>query len=361
MEVTTIGIDLAKRVFAVCGADSTGRIVWPKQLRRSQMLGFFARLKPCLVGMEACGGAHWWARQLSALGHTVKLMSPALVAPYRSGPKHDANDAAAACEAVTRPQLRGVAIKSVAQQDLLALHRLRTVLVKHATACANQLRALLHERGLVVARGAAALQRMLANLPQDNADLSGEFRGLLVDLGQCWRQTQARVAQLEAQIKRHCAQDERCQRLEQVVGVGPLTASALVATVGNAREFKSGRELSAYLGLVPRQHSSGGKTVLLGISKHGNRYLRTLLIHGARSALRTCGRRDDPQSRWMAATLQRRGPNVAAVAVANKHARIAWALLRRGERYRAVLRSAPSSADAAVKRVRDVKLLIRKD
>ena len=346
MEATTIGIDLAKRVFAVCGADSAGRIVWRKQLRRGQLLGFFARLQPCLVGMEACGGAHWWARQLSALGHTVKLMSPALVAPYRSGSKHDANDAAAACEAVTRPQMRGVAIKSVAQQDLMALHRMRTVLVKHATACANQLRAMLHECGVVVAKGAAALQRMLANLPQDNADLSGEFRGLLVDLGQCWQQTQARVAQLAAQIKRHCAQDERCQRLEQIAGVGPLTASALVATVGNAREFKRGRELSAYLGLVPRQHSSGGKPVLLGISKHGNRYLRTLLIHGARSALRTCDRRDDPQSRWMAATLQRRGPNVAAVAVANKHARIAWALLRRGERYRAVLRSAPSSADA---------------
>jgi transposase len=256
--------------------------------------------------------------------------------------------------------MRWVAIKSVAQQDLLALHRMRTMLVKHATACANQLRALLHERGVVVARGAAALKRALANLPQENADLSGAIRGLLVSLGQWWHQAQARVAELTAQITRQCAQDERCQRLEQLVGVGPLTASALVATVGNAREFKRGRELSAYLGLVPRQHSSGGKTVMLGISKHGNRYLRTLLIHGARSALRTCGRRDDPHSRWMAATLRRRGPNVAAVAVANKHARISWALLTRADRYRAVFPPAPS-ADAAVKRVRELKLLILKD
>ena len=360
MEVTTIGIDLAKSVFAVCGADSSGRIVVRKQLRRAQMLGFFRRLKPCVIGMEACGGAHWWARQLSALGHTVKLMSPALVAPYRKGSKHDANDAAAACEAVGRGNMRFVAIKSVAQQDLLALHRLRTLLVRQSTAWSNQLRALLHERGVVVAKGSAALKRMLAQLPQDNPELSGELRTLLVTTGQWWQQAQARVAQLDAQLKRKCADDERCRRLDEITGVGPLTATATVATVGNAAEFKSGRELSAYLGLVPRQHSTGGKTVLLGISKHGNRYLRTLLIHGARSALRTCQRHDDPHRRWMYATLLRRGRNVAAVAVANKHARIMWALLASGDRYRAVVGPAPSAA-AVVKRVRDQPLLILKD
>src|SRR5208282_2318458 len=204
--------------------------------------------------------------------HSTKpgQLHPALVAPYRKGSKHDPNDAAAACEAVGRGNMRFVAIKSVAQQDLLALHRLRTLLVRQSNAWSNQLRALLYERGVVVAKGAAALKRMLAQLPQDNPELSGELCTLLVTTGQWWQQAQARVAQLDAQLKRKCAEDERCRRLEEITGVGPLTATALVATVGNAAEFKSGRELSAYLGLVPRQHSTGGKTVLLGISKHGN-------------------------------------------------------------------------------------------
>ena len=364
MEVTTIGIDLAKNVFAVCGADESGRPVLRRGLRRNQMLSFFGQLKPCVVGMEACGGAHWWARKLLELGHTVKLLHPRAVTPYRSGAKNDGNDAAAVCEAASRPQLRSVAVKSVAQQDLLAVHRVRQLLIRQATACSNQLRALLHERGIVVRQGAKALQQTLAELPLDNPDLSGEVRTLLMEVGGWWQQTQVRIEQLERKLKDQGDADERSRRLQEMSGIGPITATAVLALVGNAREFKSGRHLSAWLGLVPGQHSSGGKTVLLGITKHGNRYLRTLLIHGARSALRTCVRRTDPHARWMQQLLKRRGPNVAAVAVANKQARIMWALLTRGDRYlseRAVFGRAPSSADAAVRRVRNQKLLMLKD
>jgi transposase len=363
MEVTTVGMDLAKTVFAVCGADASGRIVLRQQLRRNQVLNFFRRLPPCVVGMEACGGAHWWARQLGELGHTVRLLNPRAVAPYRSGAKNDGNDAAAVCEAASRPQLRTIAVKSIAQQDLLAVHRVRHLLVRQATAFSNQVRALLHERGIAVRPGAKALKQALATLPLDNPDLSGEVGALLLEVGGWWRATQERIQQLEQRLERKCRADERGQRLREMSGVGPITATAALALVGNGSEFHSGRHLSAWLGLVPGQHSSGGKTVLLGITKHGNRYLRTLLIHGARSALRTCTRRSDPHSRWMQQLLKRRGPNVAAVAIANKQARIMWALLRHGDRYlsaRAVFGRAPS-AGAAVRRVHDQKLLMVKD
>jgi len=221
-----------------------------------------------------------------------------------------------------RPQVRSVAVKSLAQQDLLAVPRVRQLLVRQATAYSNQVRALVHERGIVIRRGAKALQQTLAALPLDNPDLSEEVRALLKEVGGWWSETPERIAQLERQLQRKCDEDERSRRLEEMSGVGPITATATLALVGNASEFQRGRHLSAWLGLVPGQHSSGGKTVLLGITKHGNRYLRTLLIHGARSALRTCTRRNDPHSRWMQQLLKRRGLNVAAVAIANKQARI---------------------------------------
>jgi transposase len=287
MEVTTIGIDLAKSLFAVSGADRRGRVIVRRQLRRAQVLGFMRGLPRCTVGMEATGGAHYWARQLTALGHEVRLMSPALVMPYRKGNKTDRNDADAILEAVTRPSMRFVMVKSVAQQDLLALHRVRAQLVKSRTALCNQLRGLLRERGVAVRTGVAGLRRGLgAALAAESSELSGEMRELLGEMSQ-WLQTlEQRIASCEARITRKFKHDERCERLAEVPGVGPLTATALVAAVGNAQQFRNGRELSAYLGLVPRQHSSGGKTVLLGITKRGDRYLRTLLIHGARSALR---------------------------------------------------------------------------
>jgi transposase len=364
MEVTTIGIDLAKNVFAVCGADSSGRVLMRRQLRRAQVLSFMRGLPRCVVGMEASGGAQYWARQLTALGHEVRLMSPALVMPYRKGNKTDRNDADAILEAVTRPSMRFAMVKSVAQQDLLALHRVRAQLVKSRTALCNQLRGLLRERGVVVRTGAAALKRSLpAALADDSSELSGEMRELLCEMSQWLRSLEQRIASCEARITRKFKHDERCQRLAAVPGVGPLTATALVAAVGNAQRFRNGRELSAYLGLVPRQHSSGGKTVLLGITKRGDRYLRTLLIHGARSALRQC--EGDARSGWARRIGAERGPNVAAVALANKNARVLWALLARGDRYRSTNIAAHavfrSGSPPAVKKTRSAKLRVRKD
>src|SRR5208282_5920928 len=242
MEVTTIGIDLAKSVFAVSGADSSGRVVMRRQLRRAQVLGFMRGLPRCVVEMEATGGAHYWARQLSALGHEVRVMSPALVMPYRKGNKTDRNDADAILEAVTRPSMRFVAVKSVAQQDLLALHRVRAQLVKSRTALCNQLRGLLRERGVAVRTGAAALKRSLpAALADESSELSGEMRELLSEMSQWLRTLEQRIASCEARITRKFKHDERCQRLAEVPGVGQLTATALVAAVGNAQRFRNGQ------------------------------------------------------------------------------------------------------------------------
>jgi transposase len=365
MEVTTIGIDLAKNVFALSGADKRGKVVMRKRLRRGQVLSMLRELKPCVVGMEACGGAHHWARAIGALGHAVKLMSPAQVRPYRLGPKHDRNDADAICEAVGRPQTRYVAIKSVAQQDVLALHRVRAQLMKQRIALSNQIRGLLHERGVAASLGAAALRRTLAQaLADDRNEVSGAMGELLLELSGWLRELEQRIAALGARIERGAKDDERCRRLLQVPGTGPQTASALVAVVGNAREFKSGRELSAYLGLTPRQHSSGGKSVMLGISKHGDRYLRTLLIHGARAVLNGRRLKAHPRAAWVSRIKAARGPNVAAVALANHNARVLWALLARGQNYdpgHAVFRPGPP-AGAALKgeEGRDEKLLILK-
>jgi transposase len=314
--------------------------------------------------MEACGGAHYWARQLIALGHQVRLVSPALVTPYRKGNKTDRNDADAILEAVTRPSMRFVAIKSIAQQDLLALHRIRSQLLKNRTALCNQMRGILRERGVAVGIGVTALKRALPEiLAEENSDLSGEVRDLLIEMRDWLRTLELRVASCDQKLTRKFKMDERCKRLAQVPGVGPLAATALVAAVGNAREFRNGRELSAFLGLVPRQHSSGGKRVLLGITKRGDRYLRTLLIHGARSSLRWSGTKTDSYSRWAARIRAERGPNVAAVAMANKNARILWALLNRGDRFRSDnshrVASHPSSL-TSIERTRTAKLHLDK-
>jgi len=363
MELTTIGIDLAKSVFAVSGADRRGKVVMRRQLRRAQVLEFMGKLGPCVVGMEAGGGAHHWARAIGKLGHEVRLLSAALVRPYRSGPnKHHRNDADAICEAVRRPQMRYVAVKSVAQQDQLALHRVRAQLLKQRIAQSNLIRALLHERGVVGRLGAAGLRQALTQaLQAENSELSGAMGELLLELSSGLRELERRIAALTRRIERAAKDDERCARLMEVPGVGALISSALVATVGNAREFKRGRELGAYLGLTPRQHSSGGKTVMLGISKHGDRYLRTLLIHGARALLYRQGRgRAHPRAAWAARLVARRGPNVAAVALANHNARVLWALLSRGDGYRPPTSSVPSrpSAGAVIKRAREGKLLL---
>jgi transposase len=335
MKITTIGIDLAKSVFAVSGADRRGKVVMRRQLRRAQVLELMRQLSPCVVGMEACGGAHHWARAIAQLGHQVRLLSPRLVKPYRTSPnKHDRNDADAICEAVRRPQMHYVEVKSVAQQDLLALHRVREQLMKQRIAQSNQIRALLHERGVVARLGAKGLRAALAQaLADERNEVSGAMGELLLELSGWLRESEQRIAAITRRIESAAKHDQRCARLMKVPGVGPLTSSALAAMVGTAREFKSGRQLSAYLGLTPRQHSSGGKTVLLGISKHGDRYLRTLLIHGARSLLYRNRRGAHPRAAWAARLMARRGPNVAAVALANHNARVLWALLSRGASY----------------------------
>ena len=334
MKVKTLGIDLAKETFGLHGVDALGRVVVHKRVTRKQLLGFLVKLEPCLVGMEACGSAHYWAREIEKLGHTVKLMSPQFVVAYRKGNKNDANDAAAICEAVSRPSMRFVPIKHEEQQDLQALHRVREQLVKNRTALANQIRGLLRERGVVVAQAIARLRAALPLMLEDQSNrLSALMREVLGEMAERLRMLDDRLRQYDQRIARCCQQDERCRRLVKVEGVGPLVATALVAAIGNARQFTNGRELSAWLGLVPREHSSGKRTRLLGISSVAI-VTCALLIHGARAATRVAERKRDARSIWLSRLKLRGGPNVAAVALANKNARVLWALLARGDSYR---------------------------
>ena len=277
----------------VHGVDEQGKAVLRKQLRRNQVAAFFANLPPCLVGMEACGSAHHWARKIEQLGHTVKLMAPQFVKPYVKTNKNDAADAEAICEAVSRPQMRFVPIKNAEQQAVLALHRARQAFVKARTAQANQIRGLLGEYGIIFPQGISHITKRLPAILEDGEnELPGSFRALLARLGEHLKELDRQVGELEVQIHHWHRENEASRKLEQVPGIGPITASALVATIGDANSFKNGRQLAAWLGLVPRQHSSGGKSLLLGISKRGDSYLRTLLIHGARAVIRVAERKD---------------------------------------------------------------------
>ena len=335
MKITRMGVDLAKNVFQVHGVDRHGKLQVQKRLRRAQMLDWFGKQEPCLIGMEACGSAHHWARELSKLGHEVRLMAPQYVKPYVRGGKNDANDAEAICEAVGRPAMRLVAVKSVEQQSLQAEHRIRARLVRGRTALSNEIRGLLAEFGIVLPPSLGQLRRALPDIVEDGENgLCGEFRVLLSELAQELRDLDERLKLYEARLHRRAREDERIQRLLAVEGIGPVVASALVACVGEARQFANGRTLAAWLGLTPREHSSGGKQRLGRISKHGDTYVRTLLIHGARAALNAAARKDDARSRWVTALSVRRNKNIATVALANKNARIAWAILSRGETYR---------------------------
>lgn len=336
MKVTTVGIDLAKNVFQVHGVDLRGKAAVRKRLRRTQVAVYFAQLPPCLIGMEACGGAHYWARKLEAQGHTVKLMAPQFVKPYVKANKTDAADAEAICEAVSRPTMRFVPIKNAEQQAILSVHRARQGFVRARTAQANQIRGLLSEYGITLPQGISHVANRLPSIIEDaENDLPGLFRDLLQRLVAHLKELNHQVQELEEQIDSWHRADEASQKLAKIPGIGPLTASALTASIGDAKSFKNGRELAAWLGLVPRQHSSGGKPVLLGISKRGDAYLRTLMIHGARSAVRVAKRKSTPTDRWSTGLLDRRHMNVAAVARANKNARIVWALLAHGRDYNA--------------------------
>lgn len=304
MKITTIGIDLAKSVFQVHGVDARGKTVLKKQLKRDQVATFFINLEPCLIGMEACGSAHHWGRRLQAMGHTVQLMAPQFVKPYVKSNKNDATDAEAICEAVARPNMRFVPLKSIDQQSVLALHRARQGFVKSRTAQANQIRGLLAEFGLILPQG---IHHLATRVPQLIEDASNELTDAFRFLTQ--------------------------RLLEQIPGIGPITASALVASMGDAKQFRNGRQVAAWLGLVPKQHSSGGKPVLLGMSKRGDSYLRTLLIHGARAVIVQAQRKAHGDS-WLLKLIQRRNTNVAAVALANKNARVIWALLAHDREFR---------------------------
>jgi len=357
--IKVVGIDLAKNTFHLHGVDEHSEHKVQKRLSRSKLAEFMANLPPCLVGMEACGGAHDWARKFKSMGHEVRLMSPQFVKPYVKSNKNDTVDAEAICEAVQRPNMRFdsghpwpspfrrlsavqtavlpfcVPIKGIEQQDIQSLHRARSLAVSHRTAQGNQIRGFLMEYGVVIPKGIAILRKHLPGILEDaDNGLSPMFRDLLYGLWDELRRLDERIARYDVQIKHLSQQSIACQRLMAIPGIGPMAATALVAAVADAREFGSGREMSAWLGLVPRQCSTGGKPRLLGISKRGDTYLRKLLIHGARSALRFSDRKQDRRSRWVVGIEGRRGRNIASVALANKIVRTAWVLLSKGEEYK---------------------------
>src|SRR5471030_3053281 len=336
MKIATAGIDLAKNVFQVHGVDGQGKAVLRKKLDRSKMVEYFVKLAPCLIGMEACGSAHYWARKLAAMGHTVKLMAPQFVKPYVKTNKNDAADAEAICEAVGRPNLRFVPIKSIEQQAILSVHRVRQGFVKARTAQANQIRGLVGEFGLVIPQGIINVAKGVPEILEDASnELPVPFRHLIDRLTKHLKELDRQVKEFEGEIIAWHRSSELSRKLEKIPGIGPLAASALVASIADAHSFDNGRQVSAWLGLVPRQNSSGGKPTLLGISKRGDAYLRTLLIHGARSAILAAKNKVDNTNGWLTNLLNRRHPNIAAVALANKNVRTVWALLAHGREFRA--------------------------
>lgn len=334
MKITTIGIDLAKAVFQIHGVDVRGKVMVRKQLKRAEISKYFANLEPCLIGMEACGSAHYWAQKLEGYGHTVKLMAPQFVKPYVKTNKNDMADAEAICEAVGRPNMRFVTIKTVEQQAVLSVHRARQGFVKARTAQGNQIRGLLSEFGIVIPQGIGSIVKRVPEILEDGENgLPGTMRNLIDRLTGNLKEMDRQVKELEGQIQMWHRENEASCKLAEIPGLGPITASAIVATVGDAREFKNGRQLAAWMGLVPKQNSSGGKQTLLGISKRGDSYLRTLMIHGARAVIRFAEKKAEPGS-WMRKLMDRRNKNVAAVALANKNARIVWALLAHDRTFR---------------------------
>jgi transposase len=322
--VTTIGIDLAKNSFSVHGVDAAGAVVLRKTVSRARLMGLLIEQPPCLIGLEACSGAHEWARRLEQFGHRVKLMAPRFVAPYRKNGKNDGNDAEAICEAVSRPHMRFIPIKTPEQQAVLCLHRVRQGFIEERTSTINRLRGLLAEFGFVLPQSSAAVRRGVAALLEQ---LPAHAARSLGDLREHLRFLDARVREYEQAIEAHARESRAAQLAQQRQGIGPLTASAIVATVGDVREFKNGRQFSAWLGLVPRQHSTGGKQRLGHITGRGDPYLRTLLVMGARSVLQRAAGQSDPLSRWALAVRARRGYHRACIAVAAKNARVVWAML----------------------------------
>lgn len=334
MNIKRIGLDIAKQVFQIHGVDRFEKVLVRKQLRRAQVLDYFKGIAPCLIGIEACGSSHYWARELSQLGHHVKLIPAQFVKPFVKGGKNDANDAEAICEAVGRPSMRFVTIKSVEQQVMQAEHRIRTRLIRARTALSNEIRGLLSEFGIAIGLGITQIRKALPMLLEDKETrLSARFKLLLSELAEELRQIDTHINEHEERLKAAAKEDDRIKRLLAIEGIGPISASALFAAVGDATQFANGRDMAAWLGLVPSQHSSGGKERLGHISKRGDTYLRTLLIHGARSVINHCEGKEDRRSQWVNQLSKRRNRNIATVALANKNARIAWAVLSRRETY----------------------------
>lgn len=333
---TIIGLDIAKSSFQIHGVAACGRTTLRKKLSRGKVLEFFANLPACLIGMEACGGAHYWARELTKLGHEVRLMPPQYVKPYVKTNKHDAADAEGCCEAVQRPSMRFVPVKTETQQSLLMLHRIRDRLVAERTGTISAIRGHMAEFGLVAARRGLGMKELLAIISDiDDARLPSMARELLVLQVEHLRAIERRIADLDGRLLQQARSDEAARRLTAIPGIGPVIATAMVATVVDAQIFPNGRSFAAWLGLTPRQHATGGRERLLGISKRGDGYLRRQLMHGARSLVRLAAGRDGRLWTWIDGLVARRPFNVVVAAVANKLARIIWAMLSRAETYRA--------------------------
>jgi transposase len=344
MNVSTVGLDLAKNVFQVHAINEAGEVIVRKALRRRQVMPFFSRLEPCLIGMEACGTSHFWAREIAALGHEVKLMPPAYVKPYVKRGKTDAGDAAAICEAVTRPTMRFVAAKSPEQQAMVALLRSRDLLIRQRTQLVNTIRSQLAEFGIVLAKGIQHALKLVDRLLDGEAlDIPALAARVLITLAEQVRDLQVRVGSLERELRTWSRDNQVAKRLQTIPGIGIITASALVASVTDPQQFTSGRQFAAWLGLTPRADSSGGKERLGRISKMGDQYLRRLLVTGMTSRLRWLRHHPEAQP-WAAELLQRKPAKLVAVALANKTARVAWAVMTRGEAYRA---PQPSNREAA--------------
>jgi transposase len=334
-EVITIGLDLAKSVFQVHGVDASGKTVIRRQLRRGQVLPFFKKLPPCLVGIEACATSHYWTREITALGHDVRMMPARYVKPYVKRNKNDAADAEAICEAVTRPSMRFVPVKTPAQQSILMLHRTRELFVRQRTALVNALRAHLAEFGIVAGVGRNGLEKLLEVIADEEDErVPPEARSCLLALRDQLALVKEQILEADRRILAWHRASELSRRLDDIPGVGPLIATALVASIPDPQAFRSGRDLSAWIGLVPKQNSTGGKERLGHISKAGNRYLRKLLVVGALSVIRRAKETGSTRRPWLVALMARRSTKVAAIALANKNARIAWAMMVRGTRYK---------------------------